>query len=116
MKRIGFIGYGLRSETMMKSFRALEAELSVAAVADPRREQLAPLYKEDPYFASTQWLESADELLRMELDGVFIGTRCSLHTPLACRVLALGLPLFLEKPVCTSRAQYEALRAAAEGR
>ncbi len=116
MKRIGFIGYGLRSETMMKSFRALEARLSVAAVADPRREQLAPLYQEDPYFASTRWVDSADELLRMELDGVFIGTRCSLHTPLACRVLALGLPLFLEKPVCTSRAQYETLRAAAEGK
>lgn len=116
MKRIGFIGYGLRSETMMKAFRSLEAEFAVAAVADPRREQLAPLVHGDEYFASTRWVESADELLQMELDGVFIGTRCSLHTPLACRVLALGLPLFLEKPVCTSRAQYEALREAAAGR
>ena len=33
MKRIGFIGYGLRSETMMKSFRSLEADITVAAVA-----------------------------------------------------------------------------------
>lgn len=116
MKRIGFIGYGLRSETMMKAFRALEADIAVAAVADPRREQIAPQHREDPYFAHTRWVEAADELLQMELDGVFIGTRCSLHTPLACRVLALGLPLFLEKPVCTSRAQYEALREAAAGK
>lgn len=116
MKRIGFIGYGLRSETMMKSFRALEAPVEVAAVADPRREQLAPAYKNDPYFASTRWTDSVDELLRQELDGVFIGTRCSLHTPYACRVLALGIPLFLEKPVCTSQEQYETLRAAAEGK
>lgn len=116
MKRIGLIGYGLRSQTMMKSFRALEADIEVAAVADPRKEQLAPLTRDDPYFARTQWMESADELLRQELDGVFIGTRCSLHTPLACRVLALGLPLFLEKPVCTSRAQYETLREAAAGK
>ena len=29
MKRIGFIGYGLRSETMMKSFRSLEADITV---------------------------------------------------------------------------------------
>lgn len=36
MKRIGFIGYGLRSETMLKAFRALEADICVAAVADPR--------------------------------------------------------------------------------
>ena len=71
---------------------------------------------QDPYFASTAYYDDADEmLLREELDGVFIGTRCSLHTPYACKVLKLGLPLFLEKPVCITRAQYEALRAAAEG-
>ena len=34
MKRIGFIGFGLRSETMLKAFRALEADICVAAVAD----------------------------------------------------------------------------------
>ena len=42
MKRIGFIGYGLRSETMMKSFRSLEADITVAAVADPRHAEIAP--------------------------------------------------------------------------
>lgn len=116
MKKIGFIGYGLRSETMMKAFRALEAEVCVAAVADPRREEIARQMAQDPYFASTAYYDDADEmLLREELDGVFIGTRCSLHTPYACKVLGLGLPLFLEKPVCVTRAQYEALRAAAEG-
>ena len=116
MKKIGFIGYGLRSETMMKAFRALEAEVCVAAVADPRREEIARQVAQDPYFASTAYYGDAEEmLLREELDGVFIGTRCSLHTPYACKVLKLGLPLFLEKPVCTTRAQYEALRAAAEG-
>ena len=116
MKKIGFIGYGLRSETMMKAFRALEAEVCVAAVADPRREEIARQVAQDPYFASTAYYGDAEEmLLREELDGVFIGTRCSLPTPYACKVLKLGLPLFLEKPVCTTRAQYEALRAAAEG-
>ena len=115
MKKIGFIGYGLRSETMMKAFRALEAEVCVAAVADPRREEIARQMAQDPYFASTAYYGDAEEmLLREELDGVFIGTRCSLHTPYACKVLKLGLPLFLEKPVCTTRAQYEALRGAGD--
>ena len=117
MKKIGFIGYGLRSETMMKSFRALEADIEVAAVADPRAEDIRPGLQGDAYFAHTRWYTDAEEMLvREELDGVFIGTRCSLHTPMACRVLEMGLPLFLEKPVCTSRAQYEQLREAAEGK
>lgn len=117
MKRIGFIGYGLRSETMMKSFRTLEADITVTAVADPRHALIAPNLAQDPYFANTRWYEDADQMLmKEELDGVFIGTRCSLHTPYACQVLKMELPLFLEKPVCNSRAQYEALRAAAEGK
>ena len=77
MKRIGFIGYGLRSETMMKSFRSLEADITVAAVADPRHAEIAPGLAGDPYFAHTRWYADADELLAGEaLDGGFIGTRC----------------------------------------
>lgn len=117
MKRLGFIGYGLRSDTMMKAFRALEADITVAAVADPRWEQIARERKDDPYFADTHYYENGDELLTgEELDGVFIGTRCSLHTPYACKVLDLGIPLFLEKPVSITRQQYETLREAAAGK
>ena len=116
MKRIGFIGYGLRSDTMMRSFRSLEADISVAAVADPRHNEIRIQQSGDPYFAHTHWYADADELLaKEELDGIFIGTRCSLHTPYACRVLAMDLPLFLEKPVCVTRAQYEQLRSASAG-
>lgn len=117
MKRIGFIGYGLRSETMMKAFRTLEADITVAAIADPRWEVIAPGLKNDPYFSDTHYYYDADEMLEKEiLDGVFIGTRCSLHTPYACKVLEMGLPLFLEKPVSITREQYEQLREAAAGR
>ena len=84
MKKIAFIGYGLRSETMMKSFRALEAEIAVSAVADPRWEQIREEKQADPYFAHTRYYESAEQLLASEQpDGIFIGTRCSLYTPLA---------------------------------
>ena len=117
MKKIAFIGYGLRSLTMMKAFRALEADIAVSAVADPRYEQIREENRDDPYFAGARYYADAEELLaREEPDGVFIGTRCSLHTPLACRVLEREIPLFLEKPVCISWEQYEALRAAARGR
>ena len=48
MKKIAFIGYGLRSLTMMKAFRALEADIAVSAVADPRYEQIREENRDDP--------------------------------------------------------------------
>ena len=38
--QIAFIGYGLRSETMMTAFRSIDADISVAAVCDPREAEL----------------------------------------------------------------------------
>ncbi|MBR6185556.1 MAG: Gfo/Idh/MocA family oxidoreductase [Clostridia bacterium] len=117
MKKIGFIGCGLRSRTMLEAFRSLEADIEVRAAADPAWREIAPQVKEEAFFAHTAWYDSAEEMLKEEgLDGVFIGTRCSSHTHYACLVLKEGLPLFLEKPVCVSRAQYEQLREAAEGK
>ncbi len=117
MKKIGLIGCGLRTMTIMQAFQTLEADVAVAAVADPRWRQIRDQVREDPYFAGAQYYEDADTMLAKEpLDGVLVGTRCGLHTPCACKVLQLGLPLFLEKPVCIDRQQYEMLRAAARGK
>ena len=33
LKKLGIIGYGLRSETMMKAFQGIQAPVQVAAVA-----------------------------------------------------------------------------------
>ena len=116
-KNIGFIGYGLRSRTMMKAFAAIEADIRVTAIVDPRAEQIRAEVADDPRFASTIYVESAEALLqRNDLDGVFIGTRCSLHAPLAAKVLASGIPLYLEKPVCINDEQYQLLKTAAAGK
>ncbi len=117
MKRIGFIGYGLRSATMLNAFRSLKADLTVKAVADPAWQRIAPTVKDDPFFAGASWYDEAGEMLKKEsLDGVFIGTRCFLHAHYACMVLHEGLPLFLEKPVCIDREQYDVLKKAGEGK
>src|SRR5215217_7977769 len=50
------------------------------------------------------------------IDGVVIGTRCDLHAPLAVKVAASGLPVFLEKPAAISTDQVRALRLAYRGR
>ena len=44
-----------------------------------------------------------------------VGTRCYLHTEMACKVAARGLPLFLEKPVAITFDQVKALDAAFRG-
>ena len=116
-KNIGFIGYGLRSRTMMKAFAAVEADIRVLAVTDPRAEQIRAETADDPRFAHTRYAENADALLRQGgLDGVFVGTRCSLHAGFAEKVLVSGIPLYLEKPVCIDEAQYASLKAAAQGK
>ena len=116
-KNIGFIGYGLRSRTMMKAFAAIEADIRVSAIVDPRAEQIRAETADDPRFASTIYIESADALLKMDpLDGVFIGTRCSLHADFASKALASGIPLYLEKPVCINDEQYARLKSAASGK
>ena len=92
-KKLAFLGYGLRSKTMLQAFREIEADISVAAVADPRWEQIKEENAGDPLFAEARYFENADALLGgCEPDGVFIGTRCPLHTPLAVEVPEAGYP------------------------
>ena len=63
MKKIGFIGYGLRSETMMKAFTGAGLPLAPAAVADPRLETLQPQLARDGRFADTRYYADAEEML-----------------------------------------------------
>ena len=44
------------------------------------------------------------------LDGVCIGTRCSTHTHYALMVASKGIPMFLEKPVCTTYEDLDRLK------
>lgn len=110
MKKMGFIGYGLRSETMMKAFKGIAAPIKVTAIADPSWETIQSSLTDDPYFSDAAYYSSAEEMLENEpLDGVFIGTRCNLHSHFAQMVLSRNIPLFLEKPVCINTQQYEQL-------
>ncbi|MEZ4509507.1 MAG: Gfo/Idh/MocA family oxidoreductase [Eubacteriales bacterium] len=116
-KKIGFIGYGLRSRTMMKAFDAIEADLDVTVICDPRAAKIREETTGDARFSNTVYVENADELLKQKgLDGVFVGTRCSLHADLAAKVLRSGIPLYLEKPVCINDEQYDLLKTAAAGK
>ena len=114
MLRIGVIGYGGRASGMVKSMRVFKIPYEVTAITDPRAAEIRDA--DDGFLADTTFYEDADQMLDGEdLDGVMIGTNCHMHTPMACKVAARDMPLFLEKPVATSFGQVAELSQAFEG-
>lgn len=113
MFKVGIIGCGRRISTMAKRLSVIDVPYKIAAIADPKKEEIKSreieLYKDAVYY------ETADEMLDKEkLDGVMIGTRCNLHTEMACKVAKYNIPLFLEKPVSIDFDQVKALQEAFE--
>lgn len=104
MIRLGIIGYGLRIRVMMKQFKLVDESVVIAAITDVRNDEIKKeLMEAGIDISEIGFYAQAEEMLASEkLDGVCIGTRCSLHTKMALKVLPLGIPLFLEKPVATS--------------
>ena len=112
MLRIGIIGYGNRISHMARALRVYGIPYQVTAIADPRAREIQAT--NDSFLAEASFYDSADDLLQHydQLDGVMIGTRCLLHTEMACKVAPTGLPLFLEKPVAITFDQVRQLERA----
>ncbi len=111
--RIGVIGYGERARHMVRLMRRQDAEVHLAAIADPRGNSMGTQMRaDDPDTDLPGFYCTADEMLNAErLDGILIGTRCSLHAQMGMKVLERGIALFLEKPVATTLPDLLALRA-----
>jgi len=108
MLKLGIIGYGGRASGMAKSLAAFGIPYAVTAISDPRAEEIRAL--KDPFLRDTIFYKDEDELLeKAELDGVMVGTRCHLHTPMAVKVARRNIPLFLEKPVAITFGQLKQL-------
>jgi len=125
MLKVGIIGFGLRVSHMAAAMKIFDVPYKIAAIADPAAEKIEKSVKEnipeihshrriDPdLMKDTRYFTSADEMLeKIELDGVMIGTRCYLHTEMACKVAKKNLPLFLEKPVAITFDQVKMLEKA----
>jgi predicted dehydrogenase len=92
--KIGVIGFGNRIQSMLAEMIRLDPKVSVSTIVDIRleqiREEFSALGKPLPALYS-----SAEEMLKNEqLDGIAIGTGCSLHATYAQLALPTGIPLF----------------------
>lgn len=102
MFRLGVIGYGGRIRDMLKELLRT-GKMEVTAVCDADA-AYARKNADENGVGEYAFYADAEEMLKSEkLDGVLVGTRCSLHTHYACLVASYGIPLFLEKPVATTR-------------
>ena len=113
--KIGIVGYGSRISSMFDMMQRFDETLELAAIADINLIQVKDrLRGQEKAEKDIHLYTDADEMLDNEqLDGVLIGTRCSLHTEMALKVFQRHLPLFLEKPVTTSMRDYERLKKGA---
>lgn len=102
--RVGIIGFGKRVQWMFSQIQEYNLGIELAAICDINNDKIKKQFEQEKIsYSKIAFYEDADEMLDTEkLDGVMIGTRCSLHTRLAVKVLSRNLPLFLEKPVATN--------------
>ncbi len=107
MIRLGVIGYGGRIRGVLREI-AVHGRSELVAIADLKAEEIRK--QEGEALEGVQFFTDADEMLHtMELDGVLVGTRCSLHSQMGARVAKRNIPLFLEKPVATCSEDVERL-------
>lgn len=100
MLKVGVIGYGERINTVVSGL-VKTGEAQLCAVMDINPDAVKERFPDIP--KDVVFYTDAREMLDNEkLDGVCVGTRCSLHTKYAALVSEYNLPLFLEKPVCTN--------------
>jgi predicted dehydrogenase len=119
MPRLAAIGLGNRALGMLKALKTEDPEVDLVALVDPNLPSVRErLKKHEVEVKNVRHFPSAEAMLEHpeRYDGVIIGTRCHLHTEMACKVAPTGLPLFLEKPVAITQEQLAQLAAAFAGR
>jgi len=114
MTRVAVIGYGLQVKRLLGIMKSQDESCEIAAIADIRSEAIQNEWiQEGADLSGIRFYTDADEMLEHgPYDGVFIGTRCSLHAQMAVKVLAKGMPLYVEKPIATTMEDLISLRDA----
>ena len=109
LPRLGFLGLGWIGLHRMQALLEDQA-CRVVAVADPSAEARARAQAAAPGAAA---VETLDELLQHDLDGIVIATPSALHAQQAMAALARGLAVFCQKPLARTAAENRAIVDAA---
>lgn len=110
MLNIGVIGYGGRINRIVEML-VETGKVKLAAIMDIKNDESKKLYIDKHDWKDVRYYNDADEMLKNEkLDGVCIGTNCSTHTKYAVLASKYNIPIFLEKPVCTTYEDLEKLK------
>jgi predicted dehydrogenase len=93
--RLGFLGVGWIGRNRLEAI--VQSEVAeVAAIADPARKLVEEAKALAPEALA---LETLEELLEEELEGIVIATPSALHAEQTTRALAAGAAVFCQKPL-----------------
>ena len=109
MKKLAVVGFGKRIQWLLMQMESFAADVKVVAAVDPREDEIRKRATAEDLQGITFYTDIDTMLADAEPDAVMIGTTCNVHTDYAKKVMALGLPLFLEKPVSINREQLQEL-------
>lgn len=101
--KLGVIGYGGRIRMIIEELEKLDPDYRIAAIVDVRNAEIRAERLRAGLDDHIRYYETPGELLEgPKVDGILIGTRCSLHTAMALQTIPAGIPIYLEKPVSTN--------------
>jgi predicted dehydrogenase len=95
--RVGVIGVGIMGANHARVFASLP-DVQLVAVADPSQGQRDLVTR----VLGTPAVETADELLGVDIDAVTIAAPTHLHHEMALKCIARGLHVLVEKPVASN--------------
>jgi len=104
MIKVAVVGYGFRIKGLLQIMNEQDPDCKVVAITDLKHHDIKlGMMAQGIDTAGISFYDDIDQMLAGDTyDGIFVGTRCSLHTHFALKVLPTRTPLFLEKPVATT--------------
>ena len=113
---IGVIGFGSRARALWSQSFSTHGNIEgndafrLVAITDIMPKEDLDKHLERMNLTDVNLYRDPTEMFEKEkLDGVIIATRCSLHTQMALLAAKYGVPMLLEKPVCTNEEDLERL-------
>ena len=105
--RVGFVGAGSVAERHARTLAGF-SDVRIIGVTDPAAERAATLAAR----SGARALADADALLAAGVDAVYVCVPPFAHGPIEERLIAAGVPLFVEKPLARDLETAERLAAA----